>query len=81
MEFMKSNHELGRLEKIFIIGIVVLVAGVGFYVWKSGNDKASAIGSFEECVAAGNPVMESFPEQCAANGQTFTNPEQQIIQN
>ena len=29
------------------------------------------IDSFEECVAAGNPVMESYPQQCSANGQTF----------
>ncbi len=30
------------------------------------------IDSFEECIAAGNPAMESFPRQCIANGQTFT---------
>lgn len=29
------------------------------------------INSFEECVAAGNPVMESYPPQCRANGRTF----------
>jgi len=29
------------------------------------------IASFKECVAAGNPVMESYPRQCKANGQTF----------
>ena len=29
------------------------------------------ITSFEECVAAGNPVMESYPRQCSADGQTF----------
>ena len=29
--------------------------------------------SFDECVAAGNPVMESYPEQCAVpGGKTFT---------
>ncbi|MCP4647952.1 MAG: hypothetical protein GY852_09520 [bacterium] len=29
--------------------------------------------SFDECVAAGNPVMESYPEQCAVpGGGTFT---------
>ncbi len=28
--------------------------------------------SFEECVAAGNPVMESYPRQCSADGKTFT---------
>jgi len=29
------------------------------------------ITTFEECVAAGNPVMESYPRQCRAQGQTF----------
>lgn len=29
------------------------------------------ITSFEECIAAGNPAMESYPRQCRANGQTF----------
>ncbi len=30
------------------------------------------IKSFEECVSAGNPVMESYPRQCrTVNGQTF----------
>lgn len=27
---------------------------------------------FDSCVAAGNPVLESYPEQCVADGQTFT---------
>jgi hypothetical protein len=27
--------------------------------------------SFEECVMAGNPVMESYPRQCRSNGRTF----------
>lgn len=30
------------------------------------------VSSFEECVEAGNPVMESFPRKCSANGKTFT---------
>lgn len=30
------------------------------------------IDSFDECVAAGYPVMESYPRQCAANRRTFT---------
>ena len=29
------------------------------------------INNFEQCVAAGNPVMESYPRQCRANDQTF----------
>lgn len=31
----------------------------------------SKIISFEECVAAGNAVMESYPRQCRAGGETF----------
>lgn len=30
------------------------------------------IDSFEDCVKAGNPVMESYPGQCRAGGRTFT---------
>lgn len=81
MEFIKNNHELGRIEKSFIILLVVVLVGVGFFVWQMGKDKESQISNFDECVAAGNPVMESFPEKCTANGQTFTNSEEQIIQN
>lgn len=29
------------------------------------------ITNFEECIAAGNPIMESYPRQCMAHGQTF----------
>jgi hypothetical protein len=31
----------------------------------------NSIVDFQTCVDAGNPVMESFPPQCRANGQTF----------
>jgi len=29
------------------------------------------ITNFEDCIAAGNPAMESYPRQCRANDQTF----------
>ena len=35
------------------------------------------VDNFKECVAAGNPVMESYPRQCTHNNQTFT----EIIEN
>lgn len=31
----------------------------------------SEIDSFNDCVAAGNPVMESYPRKCSAGGKTF----------
>ncbi len=42
---------------------------------------APKITSFEECVAAGNPVMESYPRQCAADGQTFVEEVDVITEN
>ena len=36
------------------------------------NTAASSITTFEECIAAGNPVMESYPRQCrTVNGEHF----------
>jgi len=49
-------------------GMVLLLVLAGCV---PGTGQASEINSFEECVAAGNPVMESYPEQCRANGKTF----------
>lgn len=31
-----------------------------------------ALSTFEECVAAGNPIMESYPRQCRVGSQLFT---------
>jgi len=37
-----------------------------------GNDAADIIRTFEECAAAGFPVMESYPRQCTtADGKHF----------
>jgi len=37
-----------------------------------GEQPKSEVKNFEECVAAGNPVMESYPRQCRAGDKTFT---------
>ncbi|MCA9353734.1 hypothetical protein KC842_02575 [Candidatus Nomurabacteria bacterium] len=38
------------------------------------------IDNFEECVRAGNPVLESYPERCITrDGQSFTNTKQILI--
>lgn len=53
-------------------GMVAIVLIVGLLAVVHYRTKSTAITSFEECVAAGNPVMEIYPEQCTAQGQTFT---------
>lgn len=69
-------------KNIIIIILVIAVSILGTYVFlnrNSGGDVPSSskvddviVNSFEECVAAGNPVMESYPRQCAYNGKSFT---------
>ena len=52
-----------------IIGVVaVFVITLIFFTLPAQQNTPS---NFEECVAAGGPVMESYPRQCRANGQTF----------
>jgi len=43
----------------------------------SGYCVDGEINNFKECVAAGNPIMESYPRQCIAKNQTYT----EIIEN
>lgn len=56
--------------------IVALIIILGFIYFVSNNrediaPKENTVQNFDECIAAGNPVMESYPRQCRANGKTF----------
>ncbi len=68
-----------------ILGIIIIL-GVGatfaitnlcqddwcyIFPWQ-GKPSESVITNFEECAGAGNPVAESYPRQCIANGKSFT---------
>ena len=48
-----------------LLGLAVLLAAC------TNIPTTQNITSFDECVKAGNPVMESSPRQCSADGQTF----------
>lgn len=60
--------------------ILLILSGVGYAVTMSVQRPSlptqtteTAITSFEECLAAGNPVMESYPRQCSTkDGKSFT---------
>lgn len=65
-EFL-SPKQIARL----VILAIILVAC--WRVWAYAQQStALPIDSFETCVAAGNPVQESYPETCSAGGKTFT---------
>lgn len=57
--------------RTYLIGLVsiVLVIMVGCQTQQITND---TINSFEECVEAGFPIMESYPAQCSTGDKTFT---------
>ncbi|MFZ1323638.1 MAG: hypothetical protein WAQ57_00575 [Candidatus Saccharimonadales bacterium] len=72
-----DKFRFSKREIVFIIIIVLLLAAAGLYAWRVNaktNRKEESINSFQECVNAGKPVMESYPERCSANGRTFTKP-------
>jgi hypothetical protein len=54
---------------------VVLILILALTVFSVGciKQETTKINSFEECVKAGNPVMESYPPKCSVpGGRTFT---------
>ena len=66
-----------------LIGIAVVLAIIAALLLSLSNiakqQRILAIGSFAECKAAGFPIMESYPEQCATpDGRVFANEEQQL---
>lgn len=57
---------------LIIAAAVFVIAGAIIY-WRYAveQEKISKITNFEECVAAGYPIMESYPRQCRAGNKTF----------
>lgn len=52
---------------------IALIFACGFLLAAcSSNDEKPTVTNFSECIAAGNPAMESFPRQCVHEGETFT---------
>jgi len=66
-------------KKIISILTFLLIVGLLVFVFQKIRYKTPSIDSFEECAAAGNPVMESYPMRCrTADGQEFVQDISQI---
>lgn len=66
---------------VYIIVGIIIIAGAAFAYQAyylptqpgyDADDNRIVVTNYEECVAAGYPVMESDPEQCSDGEQTFT---------
>jgi hypothetical protein len=67
---IKYNRGVKRLLIVLLVAIVALVA---FFYFSISNAPSQNITSFEECVAAGNPTLDSYPAQCnTKDGKHFT---------
>lgn len=69
----KQKKELA-ISKVLLVALALI--GILFVVWYAWirPEETTTIDSFEECKAAGYPIMLSYPEQCAVpGGKTYTN--------
>ena len=60
------NFFIGRAVVLIVILMVVLVT---WLVYRSYQ--ISQINSYTDCATAGYPILETYPEQCRANGHTY----------
>ena len=55
-------------KSIIIVSILIIALCTYFFISRSSN---VLVTNFEECIAAGNPAMESYPRQCLYGDETF----------
>ncbi len=69
-KFLNIRSVLAALMAIFA---VIAIVCLNFWFGKEeANAPDKEIADFEECVAAGNPIMESYPARCMTpEGRTF----------
>ncbi|PIR84076.1 hypothetical protein COU18_01590 [Candidatus Kaiserbacteria bacterium CG10_big_fil_rev_8_21_14_0_10_51_14] len=69
---MERTHSSTRRLILIALGLAAVVAVLLFISSWGAQMRAGSISNFEECAAAGNPIMESYPEQCRTpDGRTF----------
>lgn len=56
---------------ITLIVVAVIVMGGIIYYFVALSRADAPVTNFEECVATGQPVMESYPRQCNYQGHNF----------
>ncbi len=63
---------ISKIIPITIIILVIAIIALGALLFSTNNTALPMINSFEECAAAGYPIMESYPEQCKTpDGRNF----------
>ncbi len=77
MSKMNAKHIMMYML-IIVVFVVVLGSLISLFVNNGNADKS--INSYQDCVDAGYPIMESYPERCSTpDGKSFTNPDAKVI--
>jgi hypothetical protein len=71
---MKKNVKARPIPTNIALWGFILLALIIFVLAKSGALSEKKIDSYESCVAAGHPVLESYPERCVYQGKSYVNP-------
>jgi hypothetical protein len=70
----KEKNQLAITKVLLVLLAAIGVLAVVWFAWIRPEEDA-VIDSFEECKAAGQPILLSYPEQCVApDGKTYPNP-------
>ena len=73
MMLQQKKNTTRRIIISIVVLLIIAGAGIaGVYYWNMLRNKA--VGSYDECVAAGNPIHESSPESCSTpDGKHYIN--------
>lgn len=70
MNIPKIRPVLVIITILAIVLVTVIAIGVALFI---NNQRANSISSYEQCVQAGHPILESYPERCITpDGKSFT---------
>lgn len=75
----KEKKELALTEIILIVLAVIGIVAMIWFAWLKPSRENSSVNTYKECVAAGNPVQESYPSVCVTkDGKRFVNPDESL---
>jgi len=60
------NKQTSLILTIILVAVLIAI----IFIVKQPKEYQNIV-DFESCAASGNPVMESYPRQCTANGKTY----------
>lgn len=60
-----------NIRALSIVFVIIIFSGFLAYKNVENNNKEIIVTNFDECVSAGNAVIESYPEQCNNGKQNF----------